>query len=222
MDPRSPERRPGRPLLFLAALFACGPLLGQTGEMQALAEAYRRNHEELMHYAWTQRTEVRVDGALKETILARLHHAPDGEIERVEDGRKEKGGRKTDGLSRELRNLIRAYTRFTPGQMRGAFARASIFPGEGERAGLVRVEARSVVRQGDSLLFWADTVTRRPRRFEILTSLDGDPVKVTTELADLLDGPTHPVRTVIETETKGRRVRLEIESSDYAREDGGG
>ena len=166
-----------RPLLVAAALLSCGATWAQTGEMQALAEAYRRNHDALMHYAWTQRTEVRVDGTLRETILSRLHYAPDGEIERVADGRREKGGKKAGGLSRELRDLIRTYTQFTSGQMQGAFARASIFPDEGERAGMVRVEARSVVRQGDSLLFWADAVTHRPRRLEILTSLDGDPVR---------------------------------------------
>jgi hypothetical protein len=220
--------------LLLAVCLGAVPAVAQTGELRALSETYRRDRLELRDYDWTQRTEVTVNGEVTERTVARARYDPDGHLQKTPIGEKDKkkvrgpirGRRakkkqkKAAEFTRDLRGLIHSYTQFTPQQMRSAFARASVFPGEGDTEGMIRVQARSVVRQGDSMSMWADAATRRLRRFEILTSLEGEPVEVLTEFRELEGGPAYPATTTVRTERKGKTVVIRTENFDHIREAG--
>ncbi len=228
---RPVEQNSRRSAAVVLALVAPALGLAQTGEMRALADAFRLSQEELRRYSWTERSSVVVDGAMRGTMLSRVRCDADGMFVEIPAGPQAQGGspslqrsakkhKKVAELDRGLRELIAAYTRFTPQQMREVFARASIFPLAGESAGLIRVEARNVVRQGDRMMIWADSLTHRARRFEIVTSREGKPVNVVTEFQDLPDGPTHPARTVVRTESRGKPLVITTERFDHVREGG--
>jgi hypothetical protein len=218
-------------VLLLAACFGAMPAVAQTGELRALIETYRRDRLELHDYVWKQRTEVAVNDEVTERTLARVRYDADGRLQKtpidetddkrvrgpVRRHRAKKQQKKTAEFIESLHGLILSYVQFTPQQMRSAFARASVFPGEGETEGMIRVQARSVVRQGDVMSLWADAATRRLRRIEILTSLEGEPVEVLTEFRELEIGSAYPATTTVRTERKGKTVVIRTENFDHAR-----
>jgi hypothetical protein len=219
---------------LLAILLASGTAAARPAQVRAVGDAFKRDAKALQDYTWTSRTEFSVNGEVKELTLARVRYDANGNLlstpldgtSRGEAGpqeRRRRPGRRQRRVAargRELRELIRAYTEFTPEQMHSAFARASVFPGHGEGEGLIRIQVSGVVREGDSMQMWADALTKRMRRFEILTSLEGEPVRVITEFGELENGPTYPARTVVHTEERGKRLVIEAENSDYVRRDG--
>ena len=226
---------PGRSvwkLLLLVALLDGGPALAQPGDLRAMAREFKAAQDELRSYAWTRRTEVRIGGKLKEVTLTRVGYDRDGIRQETAVGETEPGKtrgpirkrrakkkkKKAAAFNADLQELIRNYTQFAPEQMRSVFERASIFPGVGQAQGTIRIQVRNVLRQGDSLYIWADEVTRHVRKFEILTSLDGDPVKVVTRFRDLENGPTYPAHVTVNTEVKGKPMVIEMENFDFVRQ----
>jgi len=213
--------------LLLAAVWGPGSAVAQSGQMWAMAETYKHNQEKLQGYSWSSRTEVTVGGKLKELTLFRVRYGVDGELHKTplgtqEPQQKKRGDRKklkrASAFNQGLRELIRSYTQFTPRQMHSVFARAGEWPGAGPTEGVTRVQARGVVRQGDSMDLWVDSRTRRLRRVEIRTSLDGEFVSVVTEFRDLQDGPTYPARTLVKTETRGKPLLIQTENFGYVRQ----
>jgi len=220
-------------VVILAALLGAEPAAAQSGQLRAMGETFKRNRQELHDYTWTQRTEVTLNGKVKELALARMRYDLEGNLQRtpisaqedkvrgpIRKRRAKKKQKKTAAFNQDLRDLILAYTQFTPQQMHSAFSRASVFPGQGEAEGMIRVQVRSVVREGDSMSMWADALTSRMRKFEILTSLEGEPVKVITEFGDLENGPTYPARTTVHTEMKGKAMVIKTENFDHVRPGG--
>jgi hypothetical protein len=221
-------------IVLLATLLGGEPAAAQAGQLRALGETFKRNRQELHDYTWTQRTEVTVNGEVRELTLARMRYDLDGNLQKTPIGEQEekkvrgpirkrrakKKQKKAAQFNQDLRDLIRTYTQFTPEQMHSAFSRASVFPGQGATEGMIRVQVRSVVREGDSMFMWADALTSRMRKFEILTSLEGEPVKVITEFRDLENGPTYPARTTVHTEMKGKAMVIKTENFDHTRQGG--
>jgi hypothetical protein len=173
-----------------------------------------------------------VDGELIETTLARVRHDENGNLEETtlvdpddktarspkSKRRARKKAKRATELSQDLGELIRSYTRFTPGRIDSVLGGASVFPGQGDAAGTIRIEARSVVREGDTMLVWADSLDQRLRKVEIVTSLEGEPVEVATVFRDLPDGPTYPAQTTVETEIKGTTTVMTIENFNFVRQ----
>ena len=79
--------------------------------------------------------------------------------------------------------------------------------------------ARGVIRQADRLDLWVDNLTNRPQRLEVLTSLEGEPVRLTATFARLPDGPTYAVETIVETELKEKKMVVRTEAFDHERRD---
>jgi hypothetical protein len=212
-------------LLLPAILLAIGPLSAQQGDLRLMASRYKADREALREYDWSRRTEVEVNGELRETTLSRLRYEQQRLVEMpAEDPpqsrRARKSRKKTAEFIARLRELTDSYTEFTPEQMRTLFERASVFPGTGAAEGTLRVQMRSVIRKGDTFYIWADEGTKRLVKFEILTSIEGRPVNVVTEFRRLERGPTFPARITIETEMKGKPMVIRMENFDFVRRGG--
>lgn len=223
--PVSQVRGIGGTILLLTAVSSSGFAVAQSGQMWAMAETYKRNQEELQAYSWKSRTEVTVGGKVKELTLFRVRYDLDGKLDKTPIGtgeirtrRAKKKLKQAAALTQDLRELTRSYTQFTPRQMHSVFARAGEWRGQGATENVTRVQARGVVRHGDSMDIWVDSRTRHLRKVEIRTSLDGEFVSVVTEFRDLEDGPTYPARTLVTTETKGKPLIIQTDNFDYLRQ----
>jgi hypothetical protein len=202
----------------------------QVGKLQVIAQAFQENRKELTQYHWKSRTEVSLDGEVQQIDLVDVCYDGQGRLRKMpvesEDrpgagsarrraGKKQR--RKVAEMAANLEDLIQSYTELDPQRMQAALSMAHVWEGEGEQAGTARVQARGVVRQGDAWNMWVDSVTRLPLRFEILTSLEGEPVRLMTEFSRLENGPTYAARTVVETEIKEKKMVLHMENFDLER-----
>jgi hypothetical protein len=213
----------------------CGLLLGALGPIPALAGTARleavgrmleRNAQELARYSWKSRTEIRVEGELVQTTLVRASYDRVGMLVETPlpgDAGTAQGSKKLKKkvltFHEELRALTRSYFDLDPQRIQAALDRAHAWEGQGEQGNLLRVQARGVIRQGDTLDLWIDSATNHPRRLDVLTSLQGEPVRLTAEFAQLKDGPSYAVKTLVETELKEKKMVVRTASFDHVARD---
>lgn len=199
------------------------------------AERFRDNQHALRSYGWKSRTEIELDGQSQKVQLFEMRYDSDGRLQKTlvseEDGSSKSGGpvrrrrtgkkqKKLQELQTTLTELIQSYVRPDPDAAARLFADATVWEGSGRVEGVTRVRARNVLRQGDEISLWLDSVTRIPQKYQILTSSEGEPVKVTAEFRALQDGPFYPARITVETELKEKRLLMKTENFDYLRQNG--
>jgi hypothetical protein len=218
--------RPGRIVVALAVICVC-PVLA--GGLEVFARMFEENRQRLREYAWTSRTEITLDGVRQmiEQFEVRFDEDGEQELTRVSvepaetDGgpirrRKNRKRRKqAEELHQNLRSLIESYVHPDPETTRQIFSDPFIWRGEGRVEGVTRVQARNVVREGDQVSLWLDAYTEEPTKLEILTSYEGEPVRMTTDFLRIENGPFYPSRVVVETEIREKKWVVTTVNSDY-------
>lgn len=213
----------------LLVLPLAGSPAAAQGDRLAMAQAFKSNRQQLHRYTWKSRTEITVDGKTEQTTLYEARFDSEGKVQKTRIGGEETDGargpfarknakkkrKQQAALSDVLVELIAAYTALGPKQMHLVFSKAIVWRGQVGNEGQTRLQTRDVVRLGDSMDVWVDTVTKRPRKFEIVTSLEGEPVNVTTDFRDLEGGPSYPARIVVDTAIKKKKVVITTENFDY-------
>jgi hypothetical protein len=203
------------------SLLGSAAAVAQTAQLQAVGRMLVQNQERLQRYSWSARTEVTVGGELQHVSRSRVAYDSDRTLKRtpleeaqVQPRRSGKLNKKTRAFLYELEQLTETYNSLDPATITSALARAHAWEGQGEQGRDLRIQVRGVVRQGDTLDLWVDTVTRRPRLLEVLTSLSGEPVRLTTRFEELQDGPSYAAMTEIETELKEKKMLVRTVNSE--------
>ena len=121
----------------------------------------------------------------------------------------------------QLERLARTY-RPEPRLIESLLADGSVREGagDGENAGLMRVEAWDVRQIGDTVGLWLDADSRAPRRYEATTLIDESPVQIVIEFTRLPAGPIYAARTAIDAEIEGKKLAILTETFDYRRQGG--
>lgn len=218
------------PLACVLLLVALMPLAPHARQGSQLARAQQENARALRRYTWKSRTEVRKGGETKSVRLALVRYGADGALQETPlsatpppdlPSRGIRGliaRKKRDDFVEtlaSLRALAGSYGELTPDRMQSFISGATLTPEVTARDRLVRLQADSVLRPGDSMTLWVDATTRRQRKAEIRTTLDGKPVRVVSEFRDLPQGPTYAARSVVEYPDKG--ITLITENFDHER-----
>ena len=213
--------------LLLAVFFAVSAPAG-AARMGAVGRMLEQNAQELARYSWKSRIEISVDGALVQSTLVRAAYDRMGLLVATplpDDSKAVKGSKKLKKKVRafhaELQALTRSYFELDPQRMQAALAHAHAWEGQGENGDLLHIQARGVIRQADKLDLWLDSVTNRPQRLQVLTSLEGEPVRLTARFAQLDDGPSYAAETVVETELKEKTMVVRTESFEHTLRDDG-
>jgi len=211
--------------LLLAALGPT-PAPARTARMEAVARMLGRNAQELARYSWKSRTEITVAGKLLQVSLVQASHGRDGvlietplpsESGSAQDSKKLK--KKVRAFYEEIQALTRSYFDLDPRQIQAALDRAHAWEGQGAQGDLLHIQARSVIRQADKLDLWIDSATNRPQRLEVLTSLQGEPLRLATKFATLKDGPSYASEIFVETELKEKKMVVRTENFDHVERD---
>jgi hypothetical protein len=228
MDRRGRERRARGAVVGLIALLAAVSAVGD--DLRRFAKVLEQNQQRLRRYTWTATTEFVLDGQPQWTERHEVRYdaeggrhsrlisseaAPDAEGDRPRGRAAKKRYAQQKKLLTELTELMRAYVQPDAATTQQIFADASVWQGEGRTAGITRVQARNVLRQGDQVSLWLSSLDAVPQKLEILTSSEGEPVRVKTEFAVLEQGPFYPAKMVIETELKEKKLVMTTETSDY-------
>lgn len=211
---------------LLLAVQGTAPITAGTARLEAVARMLMQNAEKLARYDWKSRTEIRVAGEMVQSSLVRVTHDKLGlavETRLPDEPGASSGSKKMKkkvvAFYEELHALTRSYVDLDPQRMQAALARAHAWEGQGEQGNLLHVQARGVIRQADKLDLWIENTTDHPQLLEVLTSLQGEPVRLTTKFAQLEEGPSYAVETLVETELKEKKMIVRTESFDHVVQD---
>ena len=223
------RKRFGFALICYSLLFvvlSAQPVAARTARLGAVARMLTENAQELARYEWKARTEIRVAGEIVRSSLVRVDYdrmgmpvetpLPD---EAAAKSGKKKMKKKVAAFYEELQALTDSYVALDPQRIQAALAQAHAWEGQGEHGDQLHIQARGVIRDGDKLDLWIENATNLPQRLEVLTSLEGEPVRLTTRFAQLAQGPSYAAETVVETELKEKKMVVRTESFDHVQQD---
>jgi hypothetical protein len=214
--------------LALAFTLLAG-VAAQARQDKQFAQAQQENAKKLRQYSWKSRAEVRKGGETKSTQLYLVRYDADGAVQQtlvsntaqqiptrglrgfVAKKKKEEFVELLDGL----RAVAKSYGGLPAERMQRFMAGAAVTTEKTARGSLVRLQGRDVLQPGDSMTVWLDAATRRQRKVEVQTTLQGRPVRIVSEFRDLVEGPTHLARSVVEYPS--RELAITTENFDYAR-----
>lgn len=214
----------GVALLWLAAV----SMPGQTNDKMAEAAA---NAAALKQYQWKSRTEIQKDGETKNVQVVLMQYDSNGQLQKTpvsgtpepelpKFGLRKRIAQKKLKEFRErvqdLGALAKSYSELTPEQMQRFMATASFTPQSMQHQKLVRIEGQNVLQPGDSMTMWINAISRKQRRIEIQTILDGKPVRIVLSFLDIPNGgPTYMSESHVNY--NGGDVVIIMENFDYAR-----
>ena len=219
-----------RELWLALAIILGAAVAAQAQKYWEFVRAGQVNAKELRQYTWKARTEVRKGGETKSVQLNLVRYGADGALQQTLIGgttpqqiptrglrgiiarkKKEDFVEMLDGLSA----LAKSYAGLPPEVMQRFIAGATVSPETDVQPSLFRLQARDVLRPGDSMTVWVDALTRRQRRVEIETTFDREPVRIVSEFRDLPDGPTYMARSAVEYPS--RELAVITENFDHLR-----
>jgi hypothetical protein len=159
-------------------------------------EAYRARSSDdmaLRSYAWSTRLELFKGGKLVDQMVSRQTWLPDGRLQRVvtngnlDDVPPEFINKAADYLA-DLRDRLQVY-RPTAGALMNFLT--AVKPRGPDASGALIASGKNVVVPGDSVTLWLDATTKRPRRLQVTTTFQDDPIQVKASFATLPEGPTY-------------------------------
>lgn len=199
------------------------------------AEAQRANQAALRQFTWKSRTELRIDGEVKQVRLEQVRFALDGHVQKTAIGGESAAAasrpavpgpagalktrivaRKTESLKAtlaELGRLAESYAHLSPERRQTLASRAVVSPDAVE--GALRLTGRDLVMPGDRFTGWIDPTSGVFRRVEIATFHDGQAVTIATDYRRLPAGLTYQARSVLRYPAE--RLDITVETFEYER-----
>ena len=214
-------------MMLLSALVVQAQDPAQLKEM--FARSQQQNAQALKQYVWKSRNEVKKNGESKSTQLFLMRYDTLGNIQKSQIGGSTPpampkglilGGiaqKKKESfieLVKDLSEQVKAYSHIPPEKMKAFLASATITVKPDQ--GIVQIQGVDILQTGDSMRIVLDAKTRKPKRMEINTFLEKNPVKAVIDFSDLPAGPTYMARTVIDYPKDA--LQLITDNFDYERE----
>ena len=198
--------------------------MDMTEIVKKVSKARQENAQKTRDYSWTQRTEVKVKGEVKNLKSEIVRNTVDGELQKTPIDEtsakapkgvrgkvaKKKIGEMKDWMA-DLSELLKAYSLPTEGNLLDFLNEASVTPdGDGRR-----LDASDVVQPGDRMSVWIGADFKMVQT-EVSTQYDGSDVKLMTDHETTPDGLDYVARTTIVVPDKG--VEMTVENFSYQRE----
>lgn len=198
--------------------------MDMTEIVKKVSKARQENAQKTRDYSWTQRTEVKVKGEVKNLKSEIVRYTVDGELQKTPIDEtsakapkgvrgkvaKKKIGEMKDWMA-DLSELLKAYSLPTEGNLLDFLNEASVTPdGDGRR-----LDASDVVQPGDRMSVWIGADFKMVQT-EVSTQHDGSDVKLMTDHETTPDGLDYVARTTIVVPDKG--VEMTVENFSYQRE----
>ena len=197
---------------------------------QKLAQALQQNVQALRQYTWKSQTEIQNGGETKSVQLSLMRYDIDGTLRKSPISATPQQKLPTRGIrgliaQKKKQNfmetldslgaLAKSYSELSSDEMQRFMASAIVTPEISSQQKLIRIKGNNVLRPGDSMTLWVDAVTRKQRKVEIQTTLEGKPVRIVSNFQDLPNGPTYMARSVVDYPSE--ELTLITENFDYER-----
>lgn len=192
-----------------------------------VSEAQKANAIRMQQYSWTSRTEVIDQGQVKDIRIDLVNYGPGGQLQRSlinDQGAPLPGGflrrriaererQKTEEYLAGLRDVLEWYTLPTAGKVQ-AFLRQAKATGP-DATGAFELTGQNVVLLGDTFSQWVDPLTRHPRKIQVSTNFQGDPVNLTATFKTLPNGPNYVAYA--EVTVPAKQISVQVQNFDYNR-----
>jgi hypothetical protein len=217
-------------LIFLATphfILAQDQLAARAETAVKITEARKANARLMHEYSWNSRTELIVDGVVKDMRLELVQYGPDGRLQRIVQN--EQGASLPFGFLRRaiaenkrkemetylkgLRSLLDQYTLPTAGKVLDFMDKATTTLSDDGR--LILMSGTSVVVPGDSLSVWTEAATRHTHKIQVNTFFQGEAVNLTATFKTLRRGLTHV--DYAEVVVPGKNMSVQVQNFNYDR-----
>jgi hypothetical protein len=192
-----------------------------------ITEARKANAALMRQYSWTSRTEVIDQGQVKDLRIDAVNYGPDGQLQRSTMNDQsaplpmgflrrriaEIERQKVEQYLGGLRGLLEQYTLPTAGNVQDFMNRAKA--SGPDASGLFEMTGQNVVSPGDTFTLFVDPATRHPRRVQVSTTFQGDPVSLTATFKTLPTGLNHV--TYAEVTVPAKQLSVQVQNFDYTR-----
>lgn len=210
--------------LLLLAILAFATAAGAQQPTAAMMTGMAANARQLRQYTFKQRAETYHKGELKNTKIDEVHYNASGERvtvpldeQRTESAPHLRGpgsrliAKKIEEKQEEMKEYIERLTALTsrylapePAKFQVAMAAAEVTVGGSQ----LRIRLRDYVKDGDTMTMSFDSMTNRPTKTEINTTLDDAPVSIVLAFDQIHEGPKYPGKTVVRADAKQLEVRI--------------
>ena len=192
-----------------------------------ITEARTANAALMRQYSWTSRTEVIDQGQVKDLRIDTVNYGPDGQLQRSTMNDQsaplpmgflirriaEIERQKVEQYLGGLRGLLEQYTLPTAGNVQDFMNRAKATGPDA--SGLFEMTGQNVVSPGDTFTLFVDPATRHPRKVQVSTTFQGDPVSLTATFKTLPTGLNHVAYA--EVTVPAKQLSIQVQNFDYNR-----
>ena len=192
-----------------------------------ITEARTANAALMRQYSWTSRTEVIDQGQVKDLRIDTVNYGPDGQLQRSTMNDQsaplpmgflirriaEIERQKVEQYLGGLRGLLEQYTLPTAGNVQDFMNRAKATGPDAN--GLFEMTGQNVVSPGDTFTLFVDPATRHPRKVQVSTTFQGDPVSLTATFKTLPTGLNHVAYA--EVTVPAKQLSIQVQNFDYNR-----
>ena len=198
------------------------------GEMAVrVTEARQANAALMRQYTWTSRTEVMLQGQVKDIRIDAVNYGPGGQLQRntVNDQSAplpfgflrrriaEAERQQVETYLMGLRDLLEQYTLPTAGKVQDFLNKATA--SGPDASGLFEMSGPNVVLPGDTFSLWLNPRTRHAQRVQVSTMFQGDPVNLTATFNTLPSGLNYVAYA--EVTVPAKQISLQVQNFDYLR-----
>lgn len=226
--------------LALVVVACAQSALAQSGQYAAanhavqISEARRKNAALMHHFVWNSRTEIIVNGEVKDTRIEQVQYSPTGQLQhtllndqpassgpmlptpigflRKAIAKKEKQDLET--FLKGLTKLLQQYTLPTTGKILDFMSSAT--PRGPDENGMFQLSGSNVVQPGDNLTIWVNPWTQHVRQVKVHTTSQGDTVQLTATFQTLHQSGLN-YAAFAEATIPEKQLSVQVQNYNYAR-----
>ena len=233
-------KRTFRLLIALTGLAAADIALAQmppspnvvASKAMTVSQLRASNAALMHHYYWDTRTEILVNGQVKDIRIDQVSFGPGGQLQKqlvndqpssgfflptpigflrraVADHEKEEMQQYLAGL----RTLLEQYTLPTTGKIMDFLASAATTTDPA--TGMFVITGNNIIQPGDSLTFMINTWTMHPAQVKVSTSFQGSPVSLTASFKTLPSGLNYA--DFAEASAPAKNLTVQVQNYNYTR-----
>jgi len=217
------------------------PAAAKQEKVAAVKQSIAQNQAALKTYSWTETTQISLKGDVKKQEQKQCQYGPDGKVQKTPvpgsdpaaqqqqqpaGGRGRRGGlvkkeiveKKVGEMKdymQQVAALVHEYVPPDPEKIQAAQAAGNIAITPGEQ-GLVTMNIKNYLKEGDSLALGFDSAAKKIRTYNVSSYLENpkdDPVKLAVNFASLPDGTNYAQQSVLDATAK--QIQVKVTNSDY-------
>lgn len=210
-------------------------------KVAAVKQSLAQNQAALKTYSWTETTQVSLKGEVKKTEQKQCQYGVDGKVQKTPvsgsepasepqqqpaEGRGRRGGavkqqiveKKVGEMKdymQQVAALVHQYVPPDPQKIQAAQSAGNVAIQPGEQ-GLVTLNIKNYIKDGDSLALGFDSAAKKIRSYNVSSYLENpkdDPVKLAVNFASLSDGTNYAQQSVLDA--PGKQIQVKVTNSGY-------